>query len=154
MSFDIREIVLGPGEGKKLNAVEHPFTFKAIGSDTDGHYSIFESTLHGGGPGQHIHDNEEEAFYVIEGNLRVLLGEITIEAQAGSFILVPRGTVHTFSRADKNPVKLLVIISPAGFENFFFEAVGDNEVDAVMMAERALEIGHKYGVTFTGPPLG
>ena len=34
MSFNIREIVLGPGEGKKLNAVEHPFTFKAIGSDT------------------------------------------------------------------------------------------------------------------------
>ena len=115
---------------------------------------MYKRQLHGGGPGQHIHDNEEEAFYVIEGNLRVLLGEITIEAQAGSFILVPRGTVHTFSRADKNPVKLLVIISPAGFENFFFEAVGDDEVDAVMMAERALDIGHKYGVTFTGPPLG
>ena len=69
-------------------------------------------------------------------------------------MLVPRGTLHTFFRSDENPVKLLVIISPAGFEDFFFEVVGDDEVDAEMMAERALKIGHKYGVTFTGPPLG
>ena len=154
MSFNIIEVILGPDEGRKLNAVDHPFTFKAISSDTDGHYALFESILYGGGPGQHTHENEEEAFYVIEGNLKVLLGENIIEAKPGSFVLVPRGTIHTFFRSDENPVKMLVIISPAGFEDFFFEVVGPDEVDAHMMEERALEAGHKYGVRFTAPPLG
>ena len=86
--------------------------------------------------------------------MKVLLGENIIEAKPGSFVLVPRGTIHTFFRSDENPVKMLVIISPAGFEDFFFEVVGPDEVDAHMMEERALEAGHKYGVTFTAPPLG
>lgn len=49
----------------------------------------------------------------------VLIGERTVTATTGAFVLVPRDTVHTFSKAGTTPAKILIIISPAGFENFF-----------------------------------
>jgi len=60
----------------------------------------------------------------LEGTLNILVGERTVTATAGAFILVPRGTVHTFSNGGSAPAKVLVIISPAGFEQFFEEIAG------------------------------
>jgi oxalate decarboxylase/phosphoglucose isomerase-like protein (cupin superfamily) len=57
---------------------------------------------------------------------------------AGSFVLIPRGTVHTFWNAGSTPAKLLVIFSPAGFEQFFVEVVGDEEIDTATFVERGM----------------
>ena len=154
MSFTPKKIVLGPGEGTILKAIDHPITFKATKEDTGGTYSLFEATLIGGGPGQHIHKNEEEAFYVLEGEIKVKIDDEIITATAGSFVLIPRGTEHTFWRSNSTTPKLLVIISPAGFEDFFFEVIGDDEIDGQTMEERATAVSSKYDLTFTGPPLG
>ena len=69
-------------------------------------------------------------------------------------MLIPRGTVHTFWRSTSTIPKLLVIISPAEFEDFFFEVIGDDEIDGQAMEERATAISTKYNLTFTGTPLG
>ena len=154
MSFKPNKVVLGPGEGTILKAIDHPITFKTTKEDTNGTYSLFEATLIGGGPGQHIHENEEEAFYVLEGELKVKIDDEVITATKGSFVLIPRGTVHTFWRSNSTTPKVLVIISPAGFEDFFFEVIGDEEIDGETMEERAIAVSSKYDLTFTGPPLG
>jgi quercetin dioxygenase-like cupin family protein len=75
------------------------YTYKAVGRETGGRYGLVEFTAPAGSPGPppHIHETEEEALYVIEGQLSIQIAERTLEARAGAFVLVPRGTVHTFS---------------------------------------------------------
>jgi len=116
-------IVLLPGEGKTVTVSGDTYTYKAVGRDTDGHYGLVEITAPAGAPGPppHIHETEEEAFYVVEGELRILVGERTMQAAAGAFALVPRGTIHTFSNPSSKPAKVLVLLSPAGFEKAFEE---------------------------------
>jgi quercetin dioxygenase-like cupin family protein len=86
-------IVLGPGEGKAVSVLGDRYTFKAAGRDTGGRYGLVEVTAPAGAPGPppHIHDGEEEAIYVVEGDLRVQIAERTLQASAGAFALVPRG---------------------------------------------------------------
>ncbi len=79
------------------------------------------------GPDSHIHESEEEQFYVIEGELTYQVGEQTIHASSGDFIHIPRGTVHSFKNG-RLPAKLLAIFAPAGAEKVFQEA-GEAMVD-------------------------
>ncbi len=89
---------LGAGEGKTISVLGAPYTYKAAKEETGGAYALIEHTVVGDGPPPHIHTTEEEAFYVLEGELDVLVGDRTVTATAGAFVLVPRGTVHTFSK--------------------------------------------------------
>jgi len=114
---------------------------------------MLEVELVGDGPPQHIHKNEEETFYVLEGEMKVLLGKRTISAKAGSFVFIPRGTVHAFCRAGQEPVKTLVTFSPAGFEKFFEEAVDMDVTDTEAYVAKANALAEKYNMEIVGPPL-
>ncbi len=153
MSVNEGNLVLGPGEGKKVPVPGHKITHKVTGADTDGRYSLLEVELDGEGPPQHIHKNEDEAFYVLEGEIAVLLGESTVIAKAGSFVLIPRGTRHTFSRIEKKPAKLLAMFTPAGFEKFFDDAVDLDVTDTEAYVAKAEALADKYNMDIVGPPL-
>jgi len=99
MSFRHGEIVLGAGEGKTISVLGAPYTYKAAKEETRGAYAFIEHAVLGDEPPPHIHAAEEEAFYVLEGELNVVIGERTATMTAGSFVLIPRGTVHTCSKA-------------------------------------------------------
>jgi quercetin dioxygenase-like cupin family protein len=146
MSFGNRSIVLGPGEGEVVSVLGDPYTYKVVGGDTEGNYSLIECTTVADGPPPHIHKAEEEAFYVLEGEVNVKIGDQTIRGAAGSFVLIPRGTVHTFSTVGTEPAKMLLIISPAGFEQLFTEIDGVTDVDKIMT------LAPRYNLTITGPP--
>jgi quercetin dioxygenase-like cupin family protein len=146
MSFSTQSIVLGPGEGKIVSVMGNPYTYKVVGGDTGGNYSLIECTIAGDGPPLHIHKAEEEAFYILEGEVTVTIGEQTISGTAGSFVLIPRGTVHTFSTVGTEPAKMLAIISPAGFEQFFIEIEGSTDVEKIMT------LASKYNLEIMGPP--
>jgi quercetin dioxygenase-like cupin family protein len=154
MSLGHGGITLGPGEGKTIEVPGHPSTYKATKEDTQGAYSLLEVTVMGDGPPQHIHKAEEEAFYVLEGEVNIQIGDQTIRGMAGSFVLIPRGTVHTFGNAGSTPAKLLVLLSPPGFEQYFIEIVGDEEIDTATFIERGLAVAQKYNLEIVGPPLG
>jgi quercetin dioxygenase-like cupin family protein len=154
MSFSDGGITLEPGEGKTIEVPGHPITYKATKEDTGGAYSLLEVTVIGDGPPQHIHKAEEEAFYVLEGEVNIQIGDQTIRGMAGSFVLIPRGTVHTFGNAGSTPAKLLVILSPAGFEQYFIEIVGEEEIDTATFIERGMAAAQKYNLEIVGPPLG
>jgi mannose-6-phosphate isomerase-like protein (cupin superfamily) len=154
MSFGVRGVILGPGEGQTIQVPGHPFTYKARKEDTGGAYTLVEATLTGEGPPQHIHHAEEEAFYILEGEVNVQVGEQTVHGTVGSFILIPRGTVHTFWNAGSTPAKLLVIVSPPGIEQFLAEVIGDEEIDTATFIERAMALAHKYHMEIVGPPRG
>ena len=145
--------VLGPGEGKMVLVPGHKVTHKLLSADTEGRYSMLEVELVGDGPPQHIHKNEDEDIYVLEGEINVLIGERTIKAASGSFLRIPRGTVHTFSRAEEKPAKLLAMFSPAGFEQFFDEAVDLDVTDTEAYVAKCAALAEKYNMEIVGPSL-
>ncbi|HEU4390343.1 MAG TPA: cupin domain-containing protein [Blastocatellia bacterium] len=148
MSFKHSGIVLGAGEGKTISVLGDSYTYKAAREETGGAYALIEGTVVGDGPPPHIHTAEEEAFYVLEGAVNVLIGERTLTATAGAFVLVPRGTVHTFSKGGTSSAKILVIISPAGFEKFFEEIAGPPDL------EKIVALAPKYNLEIVGPAPG
>ena len=155
MSFG-KAITRGPGEGAWARWVPgHQMTSKAQGEETGGAYSLLEVTITGEGPPQHIHNDADEAFYVLEGEVNVLRGEETLHAAAGAFVLIPRGTAHTIWNAGSTPVKTLAIFSPPGFENYFLDTGDeDKEPDGAAYIDKAMAVAEKFHLEITGPPLG
>lgn len=60
----------------------------------------------------HLHNNDDEAWYVLEGKLCVKVGDDTVEAATGAAVLVPKGTPHTYWNPDPAPVRYLLIMTP------------------------------------------
>ncbi len=99
-------------------------TFIVSGEDTDGRYSVTEfAAAPPPAPAapMHIHNKEEEAMYVLEGNFRFFVDEETVPAPAGSFILVRKGTLHTVANLGPGVGRLLIVLTPPGFERYWEE---------------------------------
>jgi quercetin dioxygenase-like cupin family protein len=98
---------------------------KADGRRTGGAYALLEASVFPGtaGPPPHIHHNETESFYVLEGVFMVRCGDQTVTARAGSFVHVPRGMLHTFRNVGDSIGRVLILIVPAGLERFFERVV-------------------------------
>jgi quercetin dioxygenase-like cupin family protein len=110
------------GEGPSIWAVGDTYTFKSTGKETDGTLTIFEASVPPrAGPPPHIHHDADEAHYLLEGELQVQAGEHTFTAHAGSYVQIPRGTLHCFQNVGNRASRMLVILTPAGFEDFLFE---------------------------------
>ena len=153
MSNNDKNIILNPREGTMIPVPGHKICIKLTGEDTDGRFSLLEVELTGDGPPQHIHKNEDETFYVLEGEIKFLLGDHTSIAKAGTFVSIPRGTRHAFCRVDKKNTKLLATFTPAGFEKFFEDAVNLDVTDTETYVAKANELAEKYNMDVVGPPL-
>ena len=106
-------VVVGPGEGKTFSGRGGGYTLvtKATDDETRSAYAFQEMTVAPGFPwvAPHIHHNEDEAIYVLEGECTVRIGERVHTLGAGAFALMPRGIVHTFSNPGTVPARLIVI---------------------------------------------
>src|SRR3954451_13226988 len=144
---DAIPVVVGPGGGETVrNPVGGIVTFKATGSETAGHLTAFETLVASGdGPPQHMHANEDEALYVLEGDVRFQLGEEVHEAPPGSFMYVPRGVAHCFQNVGETPARLLIFFTPSGMEHFFGLTGGDPAAFEAAATEVGMEV--------VGPPL-
>jgi len=60
----------------------------------------------------HLHHHDDEAWYVLEGTLRVMVGPNEVEARAGAGVFVPRGTPHTYWNPDQAPLRYLLFMTP------------------------------------------
>jgi quercetin dioxygenase-like cupin family protein len=98
--------------------------FVATGADTAGQLAIIEKrSTPGGDPPPHVHTREDELFYVLEGRVSATIdGEAPITAGPGEGVFLPRGRAHSLN-AETPELRGLVILTPAGFEQFF-AAVG------------------------------
>jgi quercetin dioxygenase-like cupin family protein len=122
-------ITLRPEEGKSLWVLGDLYTFKLAAEDTGGSFALIEIEVQPqNGPPPHIHHREDESFYVLEGEFSFLHGDLTFKATAGSFVYIPKGALHTFKNVGTSQGRLLVIITPAGFEKLF-EEIGEPAID-------------------------
>ena len=105
-------IVVPAGEGHRVGNVE----FLARTADTP----RFTFGIIDFGPGReleaHVHDGEDDAFYILEGELTFILGQDRVQAPPGTFVLVPPGVEHGFRNDTEQPVRILNIHAPAGFD--------------------------------------
>ena len=123
------EILLNRGEGNSYWVLGDLYTFKVTGTQTNGAFTVMDQVIQPqNGPPPHIHHREDEAFYVLEGRFSFLFGDKTDVFEAGSFVYIPKGTVHTFKNIDAQQGRLLVTVTPAGLEEFFY-AIGTPATD-------------------------
>jgi quercetin dioxygenase-like cupin family protein len=98
--------------------------FALSGDETGGKYSLTAFTMApppAPGPPPHIHEDADEAIYVLDGTLELGIGEQKLTGSAGSVMLVPRGTLHSLVNVGSGPAHVLVILSPPGYEGFWRE---------------------------------
>jgi quercetin dioxygenase-like cupin family protein len=112
-----------PGEGQKITANGIEIFLKAKAGQTNGHWSMIEYTLPASlpGPQPHYHKKTQEMFYVLNGTLQFSLDGKTIDAPAGTLVVVPEGAVHTFRNVSEDSVKFQVWFSPGGMEQYFID---------------------------------
>ncbi|HEV2065763.1 MAG TPA: quercetin 2,3-dioxygenase [Thermomicrobiales bacterium] len=152
-------ICVPPGEGRSIWVADELMTFKASAADTGGAYALTDSLVPPqGGPPPHIHHREDEAFWVLEGELEVVVGESTFRAGPGSFLHLPKGVLHSYRNSGDGPARFLTLIVPAGLEVFFLE-VGKPGTDLSSPPPlcdediaRLLEVAPTYGVEIPPPP--
>jgi mannose-6-phosphate isomerase-like protein (cupin superfamily) len=105
-------IVVPPGRGHRVGNVE----FLARTADTPRfNFGIIEIAA-GRELDEHVHAAEDDAFYILEGELTFILDDKEIGARAGTFVLVPPGVTHGFRNDGNVPVRMLNIHAPAGFD--------------------------------------
>jgi mannose-6-phosphate isomerase-like protein (cupin superfamily) len=107
-----RPVVIPPGEGHRLGNVE----FLARTVDTPRfNFGIIEIAV-GRELEAHIHDEEDDAFFIIEGEMTFIFGEEEASAPPGTFVLVPPGIEHAFRNDGDVPVRMFNIHAPGGFD--------------------------------------
>ncbi|MFE2541863.1 cupin domain-containing protein [Actinacidiphila glaucinigra] len=107
------------GEGPTVWAVGDTYTIKATGDQTNGGFGFIEATVPpGGGTSPHAHGDEEETFYILDGELEFLDGDHIFTARTGDFIHVPRGTRHRFKNKSHHAARMIFMFTPPGAEKF------------------------------------
>lgn len=108
--------IIGRGDGERqYSARGSVMLFKAVAALDDGDLSVMERTLppHGRRPPPHRHTNCTEAYFVLDGRVAVTVDGDELDVGPEGFVLVPRGTPHTFGNASDDPARLLVVHAPA-----------------------------------------
>jgi quercetin dioxygenase-like cupin family protein len=113
-----QQIALGPGEGEALWFLGVLATVKASAETTAGRVAVIEHEApRGAGSPLHVHHDDDEWFYVIDGEVTFWVGGHVITAPAGSFVYGPRDIPHTFMVSSEH-ARFLLVTEPAGFEKF------------------------------------
>ena len=135
-------------EGKVWNVFGVKITGKVLSEDTEGVYSvIITETPAQGGPPLHVHQHEDELFYILKGNYTFTCGDKEYDAPQGSFIKLPKGIPHKFTNNDTITGITMNTITPGGFEHFFDEVAKKSKIQKLNKKEIAT-IAKSYGVEF------
>jgi mannose-6-phosphate isomerase-like protein (cupin superfamily) len=111
-------VIVAPGFGRRVGNVE----FLALSEDTPRfNFALITIAPHKHGPPEHVHTDEDDAFFILDDEMTFLLGEDEVAAPAGTFVLVPPGVLHTFANRTDHPVRMLNIHAPAGFDRRLLE---------------------------------
>jgi mannose-6-phosphate isomerase-like protein (cupin superfamily) len=128
-SIGARFMIDGFETGERFSLVEHAMSPRALAAPL------------------HVHTREDEYSFVLEGRMGALLGDEVVEAGPGDLVFKPRDQWHTFWNAGDEPCRILEIIAPAGFEQFFREL---SAMGGAIKADPAelTALGERYGHYF------
>jgi quercetin dioxygenase-like cupin family protein len=145
------ESARGPRSVTVLGGIQ--IVYRAVSEDTDGVYSLFEITMQPGqGPPPHVHSREDESWYVLDGAFDFQIGDESSMATAGWFGLGPRDVPHGIKAAGTGPAKMLMVVTPAGFERFFDE-LAELTAKPPLDFDRVRALFEKYGMQIIEPKV-
>ena len=126
-SIGVRFLIDGDEAGDRFSLVEHPMSPRALAAPL------------------HMHTREDEYSFVLQGRMGALLGDDVVEAGPGDLVFKPRNQWHTFWNAGDEPCRILEIIAPAGFEDFFREL---SDMGGAIKADpdELAALGERYGL--------
>jgi quercetin dioxygenase-like cupin family protein len=133
-------------------------TVKAGPDQTGNAFSQFEvDDPRGSGPPLHVHHNEDETFYILDGQVTMFAGDERVDLEAGDYFFGARGVPHAYLVRSER-ARILVTISPSGSEQLFVSlgvpvTGAEPPTDVVMppLPEMARLFG-QYGAEILGPP--
>jgi quercetin dioxygenase-like cupin family protein len=131
---------------------------KTRACDTAGALGVVEGTFYRGfGPPLHVHSREDEALYVLEGEIRFRLGDDELVAGPGTWVWGPRGVPHAF-KVQSDSARALVVVTPGGFERMFEEAgvpvtESSQPPQSGYDPDAAIAISKQFGFEVVGPQL-
>jgi quercetin dioxygenase-like cupin family protein len=134
-------------EGKVVNVIGDRQTFKLTGKDTNGLFTLIEEENEPGtGIPAHVHENEDEVFKVLEGEMELTVGNNTTILKAGDLAFGPRGIPHSWKIVGNSKAKVILSVFPAGIEDMFEElgALPPGPPDF----PKVVEICGQYGIKF------
>ncbi|MFE3765072.1 cupin domain-containing protein [Streptomyces sp. NPDC059104] len=113
--------VVGPGDGETILLGPTRMRVLEDGSHTGHRLAIAESVLapHTQGPPQHRHAGHDEGFYILSGTVRFTVGDEDHDASAGTLVIVPPGTPHTFANPTDLPAVMLSTFTPDLYVQYF-----------------------------------
>lgn len=139
------------GDAGEVNAVYRPaadlpgpvrasgaMRYVAPGSLTGGEYGLFRRDMQprSGGPAAHFHRTFSEAFFVLDGFVRVYDGRAWVEARAGDFLYVPKGGIHAFSHDSDEPASMLILFAPGGGRERYFDELAEIAASGRQLSRR------------------
>lgn len=160
MTIDQNGLFVQPDQGRSYYFGQDLYIFKAIGEETGEAYALCEVIVapQGGTP-PHRHHRENESFYIQEGEIEFQLDNRVLTATAGTFLHSPKEQLHRFTNTTTTPAKMLIWVTPAGFEKFIAEvgkAVNGQITTGASLTpedlDKILTTAPKYGIEIIPPP--
>jgi quercetin dioxygenase-like cupin family protein len=132
-----------------LDVLGDLLTLLVSGKQTNGAFTVLsETSPPGGGTPLHTHHKEDEAMYVLEGEYEIECGDKRVRAGAGSFVFAPRDIPHKLTNVNSGSSRVLVFVSPAGFEGFWEEI---SQLAPPPDIEKIMAIAKKYELEIHAP---
>mgnify|MGYP001179562378 CR=1 FL=1 len=143
--MNLTDQVIAPAQGTTWQ-LGGTITCKVTGAQTADAFSLLLISLEAGqGAPWHIHQREDEVFYILEGTCTFGLGEETITAEVGTTVILRKGVAHFFRNDGPAPMKALITAIPGGLDRYFEEVTGTL---AAGNPQALAQINHQYGITF------
>lgn len=141
MTTFTKPVISEPGAGQMAYGFG-PHLIRMTADKTGGCFGLLEADIPAGeGPPLHVHEHEEEFFRVLSGRFLFVCGDSETELSEGGCVLLPRGIPHRFQNVGDTMGRLMVIVTPGGFEGYFAA------VEKAGMAELG-PVSERYGIRF------
>jgi mannose-6-phosphate isomerase-like protein (cupin superfamily) len=140
----IKPIAVPPDSGRalKLTGVTH----KLVSQQTGGGYYLFQAEFDAeSGNRLHVHTNEDEVVFVLQGAIQIRLGDGRLEAGEGGVAHLPKGIPHALYNPLKTPLRIMALAIPGGIEKFFDELEAALQEGSMDEAKHRA-ISRRYGI--------
>src|SRR6516162_11139424 len=137
-----RSRLIQHGRGERIKVRGGSLSFLAVGEQTGGAYALIETANDPAtGVRLHLHEREDETWFVLEGEYTFEVGGQTFRAGPGDYVFGPRNVPHSYANRTEAVARALIMVTPAGFEGFWRES-------ATLAGDPAAHhaLGEKYGV--------
>jgi quercetin dioxygenase-like cupin family protein len=157
----LEPVVYGPAEAPALYwSAELLRRELATGEQTAGRFALTETRTDAGYASPfHLHHDDDEAIYVLEGAIDLYLGDDVHEGRPGAWFFMPRGIPHGYFVREDGPARMLILTAPAGFDRFFHRYgqpadAGPPAAPSISKEEGERILREEYGIEILPAPEG